>query len=170
MLAASANRERQWSMHLSARSTRISLSARSLRYWVHRPKPGAISSTVPVGRYVWIRGSRAPYQSAAVPPHQVDHSSPEVDQSQVSLNTLFNVRTSPIRGTLLGESVLPNLLVIGAAKCGTTSLHEYLALHPDIAMSAKKELNFFTRDDWRDAVDWYDAQFPEAPVRGESSP
>ena len=66
--------------------------------------------------------------------------------------------------------MLPNLLVIGAAKCGTTSLHEYLALHPDIAMSAKKELNFFTRDDWRDAVDWYDAQFPEAPVRGESSP
>jgi hypothetical protein len=66
--------------------------------------------------------------------------------------------------------VLPNLIVIGAAKCGTTSLHEYLALHPQIAMSANKELNFFTRDDWRSQVDWYAAQFPDAPVRGESSP
>ena len=66
--------------------------------------------------------------------------------------------------------MLPNLIVIGAAKCGTTSLHEYLALHPDIAMSAKKELNFFTRDDWRAQVDWYAAQFADAPIRGESSP
>jgi sulfotransferase family protein len=66
--------------------------------------------------------------------------------------------------------VLPNLIVIGAAKCGTTSMHEYLALHPDIAMSAKKELNFFTRDDWRSQVEWYADQFADAPVRGESSP
>jgi hypothetical protein len=66
--------------------------------------------------------------------------------------------------------VLPNLIVIGAAKCGTTSLHSYLSAHPDIAMSAKKELNFFVRDGWRDEVDWYAAQFPDAPVRGESSP
>ena len=28
--------------------------------------------------------------------------------------------------------MLPNLLVIGAAKCGTTSLHEYLDAHPEI--------------------------------------
>ena len=66
--------------------------------------------------------------------------------------------------------MLPNLIVIGAAKCGTTSLHEYLAMHPDIAMSAKKELNFFTRDNWRSQVDWYADQFADAPVRGESSP
>jgi hypothetical protein len=66
--------------------------------------------------------------------------------------------------------VLPNLIVVGAAKCGTTSLHSYLSLHPDIAMSAKKELNFFVRDDWRNDIEWYAAQFPDAPVRGESSP
>ena len=35
--------------------------------------------------------------------------------------------------------MLPNLIVIGAAKCGTTSLHEYLDLHPEILMSREKE-------------------------------
>src|SRR3954452_11529156 len=170
MFFASAKRVLQCSMHFSARSTRINRSARSLRYCVHLPKPGAISRMVRAGTYAWMRGSSAPYQSAGVPPHHVDHSSPDVDQSQDSLKTSFNVRISPISGTLLGGNVLPNLIVIGAAKCGTTSLHEYLTLHPDIAMSAQKELNFFTREDWRSQVDWYAAQFADAQVRGESSP
>lgn len=39
--------------------------------------------------------------------------------------------------------MLPTFLVLGAARCGTTSLHYYLAEHPDIAMSAIKEPNYF---------------------------
>lgn len=38
---------------------------------------------------------------------------------------------------------LPNFLVIGAAKAGTTSLHRYLGQHPQIFMSRLKETNFF---------------------------
>lgn len=38
---------------------------------------------------------------------------------------------------------LPNFLVIGAAKGGTTALHRYLAQHPEIYMSQRKELEFF---------------------------
>jgi hypothetical protein len=38
---------------------------------------------------------------------------------------------------------LPNFLIIGAAKSGTTSLHQYLRQHPEIYMSALKETNFF---------------------------
>jgi hypothetical protein len=41
---------------------------------------------------------------------------------------------------------LPNLFVIGAPKCGTTSLHRYLAQHPRISMSAVKEPKFFLAD------------------------
>jgi hypothetical protein len=68
-------------------------------------------------------------------------------------------------------SALPNLLIIGAAKAGTTSLHEYLALHPQVFMSETKELNFFNREDWRDLLPRYRAYFPtEASVRGESTP
>jgi hypothetical protein len=66
--------------------------------------------------------------------------------------------------------VLPNLLVIGAAKCGTTSLHEYLNAHPEIAMSREKELDFFVEEkNWGRGLDWYEAQFEDAQVRGESS-
>jgi hypothetical protein len=41
---------------------------------------------------------------------------------------------------------LPNFLVIGAAKSGTTSLYEYLRQHPQIFMSPLKETNFFAFD------------------------
>ena len=68
--------------------------------------------------------------------------------------------------------MLPNLVVIGAAKCGTTSLHAYLDAHPEIAMSRDKELHFFVQGkNWARGLAWYESQFdPAAPVRGESSP
>ena len=66
----------------------------------------------------------------------------------------------------------PNLLIIGAQKCGTTSLHAYLDLHPDVHMAAEKELDFFIADRaWRNGADWYAARFrDDAAVRGEASP
>jgi hypothetical protein len=66
---------------------------------------------------------------------------------------------------------LPNLIVIGAAKCGTSSLHSYLSEHPQIFMSTPKELRFFIKDDWSERLDWYMEHFrADATVRGESSP
>jgi hypothetical protein len=65
---------------------------------------------------------------------------------------------------------LPNLLIIGAMKCGTTSLHHYLDLHPEISMSNPKEVRFFDAPDWEERVDWYRSHFdPGAAVRGEAS-
>jgi hypothetical protein len=71
-----------------------------------------------------------------------------------------------------GPAALPNLIVIGGLKCGTTSLHHYLNLHPEIAMSRPKELNFFVAElNWDLGRDWYASHFsPEDRVRGESSP
>lgn len=40
--------------------------------------------------------------------------------------------------------MLPNFLVVGAAKAGTTSLHEYLNQHPDVFIPEKKECLFFS--------------------------
>lgn len=97
--------------------------------------------------------------------------------------------TTP-RGTEPGA--LPNLIVIGAAQCGTSALHYYLDLHPEIQMSSPKELNFFISSadvqphrfdagtdegprprpvaNWEQGVDWYRARFPGAArVHGESS-
>lgn len=40
----------------------------------------------------------------------------------------------------------PDLFIIGAAKCGTTSLYEYLRGHPDVFMSPAKEPRYFAPD------------------------
>jgi hypothetical protein len=65
---------------------------------------------------------------------------------------------------------LPNLIVIGAQKCGTSVLHYYLSLHPEVSMSRPKELNFFIEErNWPRGVDWYKQQFDaDARVRGEA--
>jgi sulfotransferase family protein len=75
-------------------------------------------------------------------------------------------------GTRTGGGALPNLVVIGAQKCGTSGLHYQLGLHPEIWMSRPKELNFFIDErNWPRGVDWYRASFnARARVRGESSP
>ncbi len=66
---------------------------------------------------------------------------------------------------------LPNLLVIGVAKCGTSGLHYYLSHHPEITMSACKEPNFFIEErNWKRGFQWYTSQFRgDARVFGESS-
>jgi hypothetical protein len=70
------------------------------------------------------------------------------------------------------HATLPNLIIIGGLKCGTTSIHHYLGLHPQIQMSKPKELNFFcTEQTWDLGLDWYRSRFDDRfPVRGESSP
>lgn len=65
---------------------------------------------------------------------------------------------------------LPDVLVVGAMKCGTSAVHAYLDAHPDVAMSSPKELNFFN-EHWPRGLEWYAAQLDaDAKVRGESSP
>jgi Sulfotransferase family len=39
---------------------------------------------------------------------------------------------------------LPNFVVIGAPKCGTTSLHYYLSQHPEVYVPKRKELHYFS--------------------------
>lgn len=43
------------------------------------------------------------------------------------------------------ETKWPNLFVPGAAKAGTTSLHAYLAQHPQVGMASLKEPHYFSR-------------------------
>lgn len=70
---------------------------------------------------------------------------------------------------------LPTFLVIGAMKCGTSSLHRYLDTHPRVAMSTVKETDWFLPDAHADQpdhdLDWYRSLFDgRRPVRGETSP
>ncbi|HEY4342403.1 MAG TPA: sulfotransferase [Steroidobacteraceae bacterium] len=67
----------------------------------------------------------------------------------------------------------PNLFIIGAMKCGTTSLHNYLDAHPDIAMSENKEPGYFVEElGLRNGERWYQELFADenhCQYRGESS-
>jgi Sulfotransferase family len=51
---------------------------------------------------------------------------------------------------------LPNFLVIGAARSGTTTLHYSLGRHPEIFVSPIKETNFFLFDDGGELPSWVD--------------
>jgi hypothetical protein len=46
----------------------------------------------------------------------------------------------------MASNMMPNFLIVGAAKCGTTSLYRYLSQHPDIVMPKWKELSLFIGD------------------------
>jgi hypothetical protein len=60
-------------------------------------------------------------------------------------------------------------LIIGAMKCGTSSLYHYLKTHPEIYMTAEKEPDFFFVN-WNLGVDWYEGLFnTEKSIRGEAS-
>lgn len=58
------------------------------------------------------------------------------------------------------ERALPTFLIIGTQKGGTTSLHGYLAEHPDVGSSLIKEVQYFSLNAQR-PLEWYRAHFPE---------
>src|SRR5215210_6007139 len=64
--------------------------------------------------------------------------------TRLSMTTLWRARdNSPDEDPL---AVRPNFFIVGAPKCGTTALYEYLRPHPNIFMSELKEPHFFARD------------------------
>lgn len=66
---------------------------------------------------------------------------------------------------------MPNFLVIGAAKAGTTSLYHHLNQHPQIYMSPRKETYFFMSSN--NEIENYKALFKEANGEiaiGEATP
>jgi hypothetical protein len=65
-----------------------------------------------------------------------------------------------------------NFIIIGAMKCGTTSLSATLAAHPDISFSQPKEPQFFSDvPDWKDKIDEYHNLFrrKRGRIYGEGS-
>jgi len=69
---------------------------------------------------------------------------------------------------------IPELFIVGAPKCGTSSMDHYLSLHPEVFM-APKELHQFGADlniiQEKESIDSYLDHFSEAqePLLGESS-
>jgi len=70
---------------------------------------------------------------------------------------------------------LPDFLIIGAQKCGTTTLERNLARHPDVYMTeycrpgSSREVHFFN-DQWPRGLKWYRSLFREGMLCGEKTP
>jgi hypothetical protein len=54
---------------------------------------------------------------------------------------------------------LPDFLLIGAQRAGTSSLYKYLGHHPLVIPSLRKETGYFSRH-YSNEISWYRAHFP----------
>ena len=64
-----------------------------------------------------------------------------------------------VRSLTSSLKLMPNFIIIGAQKCGTTSLFEYLTQHPLVLPPIKKEIGFFDFRQYQ-GLGWYRSHFP----------
>ncbi len=89
----------------------------------------------------------------------------------------MNVSDEIMTGAQSRCANLPNFLIVGAQKAGTTALRYNLERHPDIYMARRDgvnsaEIHFFDNDaNWRKGVEWYQKYFlcPDK-LQGEKTP
>lgn len=72
----------------------------------------------------------------------------------------------------MNKALLPHFLIVGAPKCGTTSLHFYLSQHPKVN-TAEKEIHYFGKDlnykIERPTLEYYQSFFKSTGLNGDSS-
>ena len=85
------------------------------------------------------------------------------------LKRRYRIGTSNLRST-------PTFIIIGAQKCGTTSLYKYLVSHPAVLPAIEKEVHYFDIN-YHKGENWYRSNFPfknklenNNSITGESSP
>jgi Sulfotransferase domain len=76
---------------------------------------------------------------------------PLMKRSRKEGKALYKLLTNGIR-------LLPNFIIIGVQRGGTTSLHSYIARHPGVE-ALKKEVHFFDLN-FSKGIGWYKAKFP----------
>jgi len=150
---------------------------RSIQVYL-RIEAGAVRGAMPDDVHTMQRKLKAAKQKIRKQRRQLAQAEKRIDR--------LELRTSP-RGSRKGArkadggrkgGSLPDFLIIGTEKGGTTFLYWALSQHPYVAPSTQKELHFFDSPKWlKKGTGWYQAQFP-APMRkdgkkvitGEASP
>lgn len=64
-----------------------------------------------------------------------------------------------VRRQLDHQRPLPDFLIIGAQRSGTSSLYKYLQLHPAVVASLRKETHYFSHH-YLKGEEWYRSHFP----------
>ena len=115
-------------------------------------------------------------------PHHKEPPKNLVKRAAPMARSMLRTSSQAYRGMTHGLRVMPDFIIIGGQRCGTSSLYYYLTEQHGIASAATKEVHFF--DDFYDrGLDWYRAQFPttayksyveniqkRAFITGEASP
>jgi len=92
--------------------------------------------------------------------------------TQVIMNQPVSRRRKLLRITSAPWRKLPDFLIIGAQKGGTSSLFYYLSQHSEFELSAQKEIHYFNSNYYK-GIYWYRSFFPyrtSGKLTGEASP
>jgi hypothetical protein len=86
------------------------------------------------------------------------------------------IKTVQARTLLSKSRALPDFIIIGAQRSGSTSLYNYLAEHPSVSPTLHKEIHYFDENFDR-GIEWYKAHFDASDylkahqlITGEASP
>lgn len=106
---------------------------------------------------------------------QRNHQIQRLQRELARVNAEANTRAA--KESDLNFGTLPDFLILGAEKAGTTFLYSFLQEHPDFRAAAKKEVHYFDSRKFEFGPQWYRAQFPRQEgigkrntITGEASP
>lgn len=93
-------------------------------------------------------------------------------QSNISMS---NKTTNESSKSGVVSQRLPDFLIVGEMRCGSTTLWEMLSRHPKIFFPEEKELHFFDDRDgkWQRGVEWYAERYSDSATDslcGEATP
>jgi Sulfotransferase domain len=80
-----------------------------------------------------------------------------IHQAGKTTATRFGAMTGSLRA-------MPEFVIIGAQRCGTTSLSRYLGAHPQVVSSTHKEIHYFDLN-YERSDGWYRGHFPTRRYR-----
>jgi hypothetical protein len=109
---------------------------------------------------------------------QIYHLENELDAMKGLVETAKNVPSAERVSGEPGIGALPDFVIIGAQKGGTSFLYYLLTRHPLVEPAARKELHFFDRPErFEEGTGWYRRCFPspgwkdgQRSITGEATP
>lgn len=82
-----------------------------------------------------------------------------IEQAKSTARSVLHFSDQTFRTMTSSMRFLPDFIIIGGQRCGTSSLYYYLTEHPGIVSASTKETHFFD-DCYTKGLSWYRAQFP----------
>src|SRR5437660_765566 len=92
-------------------------------------------------------------------PQQREPAKKIIDRAKPVVRSVIHTCSQTYRGMTSNMRVMPDFLIIGGQRCGTSSLYYYLTEQHGIISAATKEVHFFD-DFYNNGLAWYRAQFP----------